>query len=254
MVVVGVGSCSATVLVPFLLPLSFSSLAGQGSATKTAAAAAVVVAVVDVMVVAFLFEDFLEEEGVATVSTGGTGVGSGTTDAAMEERAPDLFFRGTISSTVTTSTSEFMSRSASSCCCFSCCCCCWLGRGETRTRFLRPETAMTYSSPPAPSAPLLYCFESPEPFTKRTWCSSAAMVVRDSAASSEKWLELRLSFVAAFLFLLLLVGFLVAVVVLFSSVCVCEWRREFVVVVDVEETGSTLRSVFMVVPDGLFGW
>ena len=30
------------------------------------------------------------------------------------------------------------------------------------------------------------------------------MAVRDSAASSEKWLELRLSFVAAFLFLLLL--------------------------------------------------
>lgn len=192
---------------------------------------------------------------MATVSTGETGVGSGTTDAVMEERAPDRFFRGTTSSTVTTSTSEFMSRSTSSCGCFDCHCCCWLGRGETRTRFLRPETAMTYSSSlPAPSASLLCCFESPEPFTKRTWCSSAAVVVRDSAASSEKWLEVRLSLVAAFLFLLLLVGVLVAAaVVLFWGVCVCEWRRE-VVVVEVEETGSTLRSVFMVVPDVLIEW
>lgn len=75
--------------------------------------------------------------------------------------------------------------------------------------------------------------------------------MRDSAASSEG----RLSLLAAFRFLLLLVGVLVVPLLLLA--CVCEWRRELVVVVVVvvEETGSTLRSVFMVVPDVLlFGW
>lgn len=133
-VIAAVGGCSLSVLEPFLLTLSLPSFAGQVSATKAVAAFVAVVDLMEVRVVsALLFEALLllfeVEEGVATaVSVGRVGVGSGTTDAevvAMEERAVDLFFRGTTSSTVTTSTSElFMSRSMSSCC-FCCCFCCF---------------------------------------------------------------------------------------------------------------------------------
>lgn len=132
-VVGAVGRCPLSVLVPFLLTLSLLSLAGQDSATNAVATVAATADLMEVAVVlALLFEALLleVEEGVVTaVSVGGIGAGSGTTDtetAAREERAVDLFFRGTTSSTVTTSTSElFMSRSMSSCCrccCFCCCC------------------------------------------------------------------------------------------------------------------------------------